>query len=1168
LTDFTLATSGDISATSPTTPSGGVIITSAFPTIPIKSFPGGLTNPAEILTIANAAGAFGVVDDGNQLWATSYSNDAVYSYNDVTGALVNVITAGSVNGAAVATGIDQPNTIVISGNHLFVGNNNDNFVAEFSLAGSPYSGNETPTFVKDIELGSPGPGAVVGRLADDGSYVWATTEAGNEVFKIDASTGTVVATITGIDYPVGITSDGANVWVASYGSGAGDTTVTEINAASAAIENTITVGLGPYSIFSDGTHVWVANRGNTVSPGNTISVIDASTGLVTNTITVGNQPSSVVSDGTDLWVANHGDDTLSEINIATQTVINTFSLPSGGGIYSITATGTHVWVSEQGSNSIVEIGPPLYTVSFNSEGGTAESAISQASYGASIVLPTPTLAGATFNGWYTSASGGSLVGAGGASYTPTSNVTLFAQWSYTVTFNSNFPYVTGGAGSMSNEIHSAATNLTANAFSDTGYTFTGWNTIAGGGGTAYAGGASYPFTASVTLYAQWSANTDTVTFNANTGTGSMSDESYTSGVAKALSANGFTAPAGATFNGWNTAANGSGTAYGAGASITIYASVTLYAQWNSTVTLNFNSEGGSAVSSESGQNGSRVTLPGAPTYSGNTFNGWFSAASGGTLATSPYTLTGDTTLYAQWSVNTETVTFNNNTGTGSMSNETENYNVAANLTANSFAKTGFTFVGWSIQAGGGGTTYLDQASYPFIASVTLYAQWIADTNAVTYNLNGGAGSVPIDPSTHNYATTVAVLFSPTPTKTGYSFTGWSQSSSGSATYTSVGVTTFVMPDNAVTLYAIYIAVVDVISFNSEGGSAVGSMSGPDGSTITLPGAPTLTGDTFDGWFVAPSGGSALTSPFTLVGSTTLDAQWTPNAPINITLEPISVTSSGSTSEFGATYQLAVPDGALSATFSVGSSSNSVCTVSPSGLVTLSGAAGTCEIVATVQGAGGTGPQIILENIVVAPLALSASIKTVAGTLLPVVNQIVKVAQPITLKLPTGSKIVKVTVNGKLVTATVNASGQLQLPFLIGPKDKVVVSVDVNGVPVSVPVAPENGRIALANVNFDFASSSLTAKAKEILQRVARVIFQHGFTKVNLVGFTDVLTSANFSNQVLSDQRAAAVKAYLLSLLGSAKVTITLNGLAARDPIINSLAPRARAVNRRVEIVVQ
>ena len=120
---------------------------------------------------------------------------------------------------------------------------------------------------------------------------------------------------------------------------------------------------------------------------------------------------------------------------------------------------------------------------------------------------------------------------------------------YAVTFDAN-----GGSGTMSAESYAAgvAKALTANAFTFTGYTFTGWNTAANGSGTAYTDGATYPFNANVTLYAQWSANSEDVSFDANGGSGTMSAESYTTGVAKALTANAFTFT-GHTFTGWNTA---------------------------------------------------------------------------------------------------------------------------------------------------------------------------------------------------------------------------------------------------------------------------------------------------------------------------------------------------------------------------------------------------------------------------------------------------------------------------------------------------------------------------------------------------------------------------------------------------------------------------------------
>jgi uncharacterized repeat protein (TIGR02543 family) len=143
-----------------------------------------------------------------------------------------------------------------------------------------------------------------------------------------------------------------------------------------------------------------------------------------------------------------------------------------------------------------------------------------------------------------------------------------------VTFNSN-----GGSGSMSNQVANVPTALTTNSFTRTGYSFNNWNTAANGSGTSYANGATYSFSADVTLYAQWTALPNhTVTFNSHGGSGSMSNQ--IANVPTALVLNSFTR-SGYTFSGWNTAANGSGTFYANGSVYSFAADITLYAQWMS-----------------------------------------------------------------------------------------------------------------------------------------------------------------------------------------------------------------------------------------------------------------------------------------------------------------------------------------------------------------------------------------------------------------------------------------------------------------------------------------------------------------------------------------------------------------------------------------------------------
>ncbi|MBK8617322.1 MAG: InlB B-repeat-containing protein [Anaerolineales bacterium] len=156
-------------------------------------------------------------------------------------------------------------------------------------------------------------------------------------------------------------------------------------------------------------------------------------------------------------------------------------------------------------------------------------------------------------------------------------VAVLAPPSYMVTFNTN-----GGSGSMSPLVASTSTALTANVFTRTGYTFAGWNTLADGTGTPYTDGASYPFTADVTLYAQWTVATYTVTFNKDGGTGTTDP---ITGVAYNATVTLPTNPTklGNNFGGWYTAINGGGTQFTAATPVT--ANITVYAKWTADVVI-------------------------------------------------------------------------------------------------------------------------------------------------------------------------------------------------------------------------------------------------------------------------------------------------------------------------------------------------------------------------------------------------------------------------------------------------------------------------------------------------------------------------------------------------------------------------------------------------------
>lgn len=164
----------------------------------------------------------------------------------------------------------------------------------------------------------------------------------------------------------------------------------------------------------------------------------------------------------------------------------------------------------------------------------------------------------------------------GKSATKTVNLSVSVPaWnSYTVKYNAN-----GGSGAPSSQTKwkDQALTLSNTKPTRTGYSFQGWATSSGGS-VAYAAGASYTSNANVTLYAVWKANTYTVSYNANGGSGAPGSQTKTYGVTLTLSS---TKPTRTnyTFKGWGTSASATTVSYAAGASYTANAGITLYAIW-------------------------------------------------------------------------------------------------------------------------------------------------------------------------------------------------------------------------------------------------------------------------------------------------------------------------------------------------------------------------------------------------------------------------------------------------------------------------------------------------------------------------------------------------------------------------------------------------------------
>ncbi len=483
--------------------------------------------------------------------------------------------------------------------------------------------------------------------------------------------------------------------------------------------------------------------------------------------------------------------------------------------------------------------PPKYTITFDANGGNWSGGNLIKTHDVKVTIPNayPTRTGYAFQGWSTSRNG-TIAYFGGETYTANSSITLYAVWkanTYTIKYNAN-----GGSGSMSNSTHTydTAKALTANAFTRSGYTFLGWSTSSSATSATYTDKQSVKNLTStnggtVNLYAVWKPNTYTVKYNANGGNGTMSSSTYTYDTAKALTANAFTR-SGYTFLGWSTSSSATSATYTDKQSVknltsTNGGTVNLYAVWQAnTYTVKYNANGGSGSMSNSSHTYDTAKELTANTFTrtGYTFKGWSTSASASSATYTDKqsvknltsTNSGTVTLYAVWQANTYTVKYNANGGSGSMSNSSHTYDASKALSANSYTKKGYTFKGWSTSSSAASATYTNKQSVKNLTStnggtVNLYAVWQANTYTITYNANGGNGTM--SNSSHTYDVEKK-LTSNVYTRAGYHFKGWSTSpTAASATYTDGQQVINLTSNNLenIKLYAVWEVAVIGIKFD-------------------------------------------------------------------------------------------------------------------------------------------------------------------------------------------------------------------------------------------------------------------------------------------------------------------------------------------------------------------
>ncbi len=484
------------------------------------------------------------------------------------------------------------------------------------------------------------------------------------------------------------------------------------------------------------------------------------------------------------------------------------------------------------------------------------------------------------------------------------DLTLYAQWladtvpTYRVSYDANGASGDAPMDATAYEEGKVATvlgNSGASPLNFAGKSFTGWNTMADGSGLSYAPGSALPIGSdNVTLYAQWSSDpTYSVVYDGNgSGSGSPPSDtiSYLQGQSVTVLGSGSLVKTGCSFTGWNTMADGSGTGYVEGAAFAMgTTSVTLYAQWTAarTYTVSYNANGGTGAAPVDNTNyieGAQAAIlgPGSLSKVGYGFGGWNTVADGsGTTygAGAAYVVgAASVTLYAQWSTNPSyTITFNANGGSGTMNAQSIVSGTSAALNANTFARSGYTFAGWS-ETPTGTVAYANGAIYPMgSANVILYAQWTANPSyTVTFNANGGSGTMAAQSIVSG---TSAALTTNAFTRTGYNFSSWNTLANGTGTSYSNGAS-FTMGAANATLYAQWSTNPSyTITFNANGGSGtMNAQSIVSGMSAALNSNTfTRSGYTFAGWATSSTGAVAYANGATYTmgsANVTLYAKWT------------------------------------------------------------------------------------------------------------------------------------------------------------------------------------------------------------------------------------------------------------------------------------------------------
>lgn len=412
------------------------------------------------------------------------------------------------------------------------------------------------------------------------------------------------------------------------------------------------------------------------------------------------------------------------------------------------------------------------------------------------------------------------------------------------------------------------------------------NTGGGGGGVDPEDIGGQPGGSGVVLI-RWASNTSlkSITLDPNQPNTQSITQVVTSGRPTELLTNTF-ARVGYIFTGWNTLADGTGTAYADEALFTTTADTTLHAQWTPGVAhvVAFDANTGSGTMSTQTAGLSTALRSNRFTKSGYNFTGWNTAADGSGF-TYPeraiYSFQFDVTMFAQWTpvVVSSTITFlSNGADGGTTVSQTTSGTKALNL--NGFTRTGYSFLGWNTNNSANTALYVDGQDFTFSQNTTLYAIWVSSVSqTLSFDGNGNtSGSTPTQTATGS-----AQLIPNRFVRDGYTFLNWNTRADGTGTnYSATYAYSFA---TGLALYAKWGQNISVTydANSTDSGTAPPAQNDHQGSPgLTLaqnPNGLQKTGYRLAGWnFLRDGTGASFALGATAVKFATskvLYAQWAP-----------------------------------------------------------------------------------------------------------------------------------------------------------------------------------------------------------------------------------------------------------------------------------------------------